>query len=37
MIDLAYFRNNLNALKQAIGRKKFSCELDLAVELGGKS
>jgi seryl-tRNA synthetase len=36
MIDLAYFRNNLNALKQAIGRKKFSCELDLAVELDQK-
>ena len=36
MIDLAYFRNNLNALKQAIGRKKFSCELDLAVELDRK-
>jgi seryl-tRNA synthetase len=36
MIDLAYFRNNLNALKQAIGRKKFSCKLDLAVELDHK-
>ena len=36
MIDLAYFRNNLNTLKQAIGRKKFSCELDLAVELDQK-
>ena len=36
MIDLAYFRNNLNALRQAIGRKKFSCELDLAVELDQK-
>lgn len=36
MIDLAYFRNNLNALKQAIGRKKFSCELDLAMELDQK-
>ena len=36
MIDLAYFRNNLNALKQAIGRKKFSCELDLAAELDQK-
>ena len=36
MIDLAYFRNNLNALKQAIGRKKFPCELDLAVQLDQK-
>ena len=36
MIDLTYFRNNLNAIKQAIGRKKFSCELDLAVELDQK-
>jgi seryl-tRNA synthetase len=36
MIDLTYFRNNLNALKQAIGRKKFSCKLDLAAELDQK-
>lgn len=36
MIDLTYFRNNLEELTQSIGRKKFSCELDLAVELDQK-
>ena len=36
MIDLTYFRNNLAELTQSIGRKKFSCELDLAVELDQK-
>lgn len=36
MIDLTYFRNNIDELKQAIGRKKFSCELDLAIKLDQK-
>jgi seryl-tRNA synthetase len=36
MIELTYFRNNLEELTQSIGRKKFSCELDLAVELDQK-
>ena len=36
MIDLTYFRNHLAELTQSIGRKKFSCELDLAVELDQK-
>ena len=36
MIDLTYFRNNFEELTQSIGRKKFSCELDLAVELDQK-
>lgn len=36
MIDLTYFRNNLEELTQSIGRKKFSCELDLAVKLDQK-
>ena len=33
MIELTYFQNNLNNLKDSISRKKFACELDLAVKL----
>lgn len=33
MIDLTYFRNNCNELKASINRKKFDCDLDLAVKL----
>ena len=33
MIDLTYFRNNCNDLKASINRKKFDCEIDLAVKL----
>ena len=33
MINLTYFRNNCNELKASINRKKFDCDLDLAVML----
>jgi seryl-tRNA synthetase len=33
MIDLTYFRKNCKGLKASINRKKFDCDLDLAVRL----
>ena len=36
MINLTYFRNNLDEVKQSISRKKFACEIDLANELDQK-
>ena len=33
MIELTYFRNKFNNLKDSISRKKFACELDLAAKL----
>ena len=36
MINLTYFRNNLDEVKQSTSRKKFTCELDLATELDHK-
>jgi hypothetical protein len=33
MIDLTYFRNNLDKLKLHIARKKFTCNIDLAEDL----
>ena len=33
MIDINYFRRNLNELRESIARKKFSCDLDSLVEL----
>jgi len=36
MIDLTYFRNNLDDLKLHIARKKFSCNIDLAQDLDSK-
>jgi len=36
MINLTYFRNNLDGVKQSISRKKFACDIDLANELDQK-
>ncbi|MBT3666314.1 MAG: serine--tRNA ligase, partial [Opitutae bacterium] len=36
MIDLTYFRNNLDDLKLHVARKKFSCNIDLAQDLDSK-
>ena len=36
MINLTYFRNNLDGVKQSISRKKFACEIDLANEVDQK-
>ena len=36
MIDINYFRQNLDQLKSAIARKKFDCDLDALVELDQK-
>ena len=36
MIDLTYFRNNLDDLKLHIARKKFSCNIDIAQDLDSK-
>lgn len=36
MIDINYFRQNLDNLKTAIARKKFDCDLDALVELDKK-
>jgi seryl-tRNA synthetase len=36
MINLTFFRNNLDEVKQSISRKKFACEIDLANELDHK-
>jgi seryl-tRNA synthetase len=33
MIDITYFRNNLDKLKLHIARKKFTCNIDLAEDL----
>ena len=33
MIDLTYFRNNLEELRISLSRKKFNCDLDYAVNL----
>ena len=33
MIDINYFRRNLDELRESIARKKFSCDLDSLVEL----
>ena len=33
MIDINYFRRNLEELRKSIARKKFSCDLDSLVEL----
>ena len=36
MIDINYFRQNLDQLKSAIARKKFDCDLDALVDLDQK-
>ncbi len=36
MIELTYFRKNFNNLKDSISKKKFACELDLAIRLDHK-
>ena len=33
MINLTYFRNNLDELRTSLARKKFDCDLDYAVKL----
>jgi seryl-tRNA synthetase len=33
MLDLRYFRENLDEIRQGIARKKFACDLDAVVEL----